>query len=449
MRKPIELLKFRARCFYRIPLFLLVLGLLVKTADYCLYNDSTYTRIMFHEMYNSKRIDLAFIGSSVVYRHFDPEIWDDCLAMHTFNLGTSSQTPDDAYYIMKELFKSQTPEYCIYGINYISFLRLETYENPTKSYIIFDYLKPSANKLLYGTTAFHNSSLLNAWIPATRNANRNLIKTVKDVMNIKLTDSYQAYGYQIYESSAEEYKGRGFVYSYDQKEDGAVGRAEGYLFNDYEVSEKYISYLGKLKDLCDANGCQLIFIVPPLPYASMAWQEDYQKILDLYADVAGSLDVALFNFDLIRTEYLHMEDSDFYDSGHMSGKGAMGFSRCASEIVKKYIKGEEFSIDTYFYSSYEELLDSSPWIFNTWIEETEDGYTARSQYGNGIKPEYCFYWSEDKGETWHLLKEYSKESQIRKENIPEGCNMIMTWARPEGTSLMGTKYQQCDKVTVK
>lgn len=430
-------------------LFLLILGILLKIANDCLYNDNTYTRIMFHEMYHSEQIDVAFIGSSNVYRHFDPEIWDENLEMHTFNLGTSSQTPDDAYYVMKEVFKNQSPRYCIYGINSILFLDMDVYKDPIKSYIIFDYLKPSINKYIYGYTVFQDKSLLNAWIPATRNANTDLIKTAQDVISIKQMEAYQTYGYEVYNSSIEEYKGRGFVYSYKQIEKGTFGKPEGYSFRDYSVSQTYLSYMNKLKALCEANDCELIFIVPPLPYASMAWQEDYQEIVDFYVNIANDLDVTMFHFDLSKPEYLFMEDSDFYDYGHMSGKGAEKFSRVASELIKKYIDGEEIDQDKYFYSSYEELLDNSPWIFNAWLEKTKDGYQAYSTYGNNVNPEYCFQWSGDHGESWHMLQVYSEKNQIAGDKIPDGCDMLMVWARPEGEVAENADYQQCDRMELK
>lgn len=424
--------------------FLGVLYLLVNIADFCLYNDNTYTRVMFHEMYSSEQIDIALIGSSNVYRHFDPEIWDNSLEKHTFNLGTSAQTPDAAYYIMKELFKNQHPAYCIYGINSILFLNLKEYNNPKNDYIIFDYLKPSLNKCIYGYTAFHDKCMLNAWIPATRNANKDLIKTAKDVMDIKAAENYKTYGYDIYAGgNEEEYRGRGFVYSYMQTQNGEVGRLNAYIFNDYEVVDEYISYIKKFKELCEVNECELILVVPPLPYASMELQENYQEILDLYKKVAEDLDVVLFDFDLSRPEYLFMEDDDFYDDAHMSGKGAEKFSRAASGLVKRYIDGEEIDMDKYFYSSYEELLDNSPWIFNTWMEKTEDGYAAQSTHGNGVRPEYCFRWSEDKGETWHMLQAYSEDNRITDDKIPDECDMLMVWAKPEGVSMAGTDYQQC------
>ncbi len=441
-----EPVKLRVRQCFHVILFLIILYLLLKTADYYLYNDNTYTRVMFHEMYHSEPIDVAFIGSSNVYRHFDPKIWDETLGMHTFNLGTSSQTPEDAYYIMKELFKSQSPRYCIYGINSILFLELDAYKNPVKNYIIFDYLKPSFNKYAYGYTAFKEKSLLNGWVQATRNADKDLLETIKNVSDIKRTDTYQTYQYKIYEGSGEEYQGRGFVYANRQTEKGAVGKIDGYLFHDYEISESSLVYMKRLKELCDENGTELIFVVPPLPYASMKLQEDYQEITKFYQSVADEMDVALFPFDLSRPEYLLMEDNDFYDEAHLSGKGAERFSRTAAELVKKYMDGEEIDRNKYFYASFEEFLDNSPWIFNTWLEKNEAGYTAQAFYGNGVIPEYCFQWSDDKGKTWHMAQEYSENSRIASENLPDECNMLMVWTRPRGELSEEADYQQCDRM---
>lgn len=435
--------------FFRPIAFGVILCLLLSILNFYLYNDNTYTRVMFHEMYDSEQIDMVFIGSSNVYRHFDPEVWDESLGMHTFNLGTSSQTPDDAYYIMKELFKSQSPKYCVYGINSILLLDMDVYDNPTKSYIVFDYLKPSINKCVYGYIAFRDSSLLNAWLPATRSAGTDLIKTAENVADIKSTDTYQTYGNEIYETSEEEYRGRGFVYSFRQTEKGEVGKPGGYIFGDYEVSNQYISYMKKLKNLCDKNNCELIFVVPPLPYASMEMQGDYQKILDFYKELAADLGVAMFNFDLSRQEFLFMEDDDFYDYAHMSGKGAEKFSNAASKLIKRYVDGEKIDKDEYFYTSYEELLDHSPWIFNTWLEKAEDGFMAYSSYGKGVIPEYCFQWSGDNGMTWNILQEYSENDQISGECIPEGNGILMVWTKPKGTLMEVTDYQQCDRMILK
>lgn len=265
-------------------------------------------------MYALEEVDVVFVGSSNVYRHFDPEIWDRSLEAKTFNAGTSVQAPDGAYYIMKELFKDQSPSYCIYGINYILFLELEAYNNPQNHYIIFDYLKPSINRCLYGYTVFRDKSMLNAWMPATRNANADLVSTAKDVMSIKMTSTYQKYGYDIYiNSDDEEYQGRGFVYSNRQTKKGEVGKISGYIFSDYEISEKYIFYIKKLKMLCEANGCELVFVVPPLPYATMKRQENYQEILELYDKVIISISLLLEGkYVKIRSKLSIKDDSKIY-----------------------------------------------------------------------------------------------------------------------------------------
>lgn len=54
---------------------------------YILIDDTnSYTRIMFHQLYNSpQNIDIAFVGSSHVYRSIDPKITDKKFGKVTFN----------------------------------------------------------------------------------------------------------------------------------------------------------------------------------------------------------------------------------------------------------------------------------------------------------------------------------------------------------------------------
>ena len=136
--------------FVRVVSFCVVLSLLLQLCNYLIASDNTYTRVMMHEMYETQEeIDMVFLGGSTTYRDFVPEIWDDALDIYSFNLGSSNQTPDSSYYLLKELFAEQKTKYCIYGLTYTLFMDLEAWDNPTGYYILSDYFKPSYNKLLY------------------------------------------------------------------------------------------------------------------------------------------------------------------------------------------------------------------------------------------------------------------------------------------------------------
>lgn len=66
-----------------------------KFFRYLLSDDaSSYTRVTFHEMYEQDNIDILFVGSSLCYKGFIPEIFDEKLGLNTFNAGTSGQHLD-------------------------------------------------------------------------------------------------------------------------------------------------------------------------------------------------------------------------------------------------------------------------------------------------------------------------------------------------------------------
>jgi len=428
-------------------LFLAVVACLFRFLNYSLYNDNCYPRVMLHEMYESEPIDLVFAGASLAYRHYDPVIWDETLGVHSFNLGSSNQSPDTTYYLLKEVFREHDPKYCIYAISSLLFVDIpERDHNPLKDYIIFDYVRPSLNKAEYGIHVFKDQSELNAWMPFTRNANTNIIKTYKSVNAVKSTDHYKNYGYQVYGPQAlEEYRGRGYVYREKHLEDGAVGKLDCYDISDYEADEDYLSYLDKIAALCEENNCQLIFIVAPLPYAGMRLYRDYQDSVDFGSQYIKKYGLPFFDFSLAKPALLNLPDHYFYDYTHLSGEGAEEFSRTASALVKDYLDGREIHYDKYFYSSYEELLNAAPWVYSTWMEPSEDGYTAYSTYGNGVIPYYIFYASLDGGATWRVLQEYSENNVLPGKLVPEGCNMLMVQAKDSKSQ---EEYQQLYRLEI-
>ena len=45
-----------------------------------------------------------------------------------------------------------------------------------------------------------------------------------------------------------------------------------------------------------------------------------------------------------------------------------------------------------------------------------------------------------------MAQEYSENSRIASENLPDECNMLMVWTRPRGELSEEADYQQCDRM---
>ena len=71
-----------------------VLFLLCGAGFHLLLVDDTqsYTRLMMHEFYGQKNIDVLFVGSSHCYAALDPSVTDEAFAANTFNAGSSLQS---------------------------------------------------------------------------------------------------------------------------------------------------------------------------------------------------------------------------------------------------------------------------------------------------------------------------------------------------------------------
>lgn len=140
-----------------------------KFFRYLLSDDaSSYTRVTFHEMYEQDNIDILFVGSSLCYKGFIPEIFDEKLGLNTFNAGTSGQHLDGSYMVIKEAAKYHDIKH-IYLELYHNIARSTPYKSRkelTQTYIISDYLRPSLDKFLYMLNASGSDHYANSFIVA-------------------------------------------------------------------------------------------------------------------------------------------------------------------------------------------------------------------------------------------------------------------------------------------
>lgn len=260
-------------------------------------------------------------------------------------------------------------------------------------------------------------------------------------MKKKHSESYKNYGYDIYGTDLETYMGRRYVYTKLKTEKGAGGALQAYPFSEELISWEFEDYLRRIANLCKKHNCELILIAPPLPYAHMALQEDFQMVCSFYQQLAKENNVRLFDFTLARPELLTLEDSSFYDWVHMSGEGAAEFSSAASQVVADYIEGKEIDYDNLFYSSYQELLDASPYIFNAWFTKEEEIYTANCTFGSGVVPEYQFAWRESEDAQWQILQEYSADKTLETRMVPKSAIELRLYVRSVGCE---ESFQQSD-----
>ena len=399
---------------------------------------------MMHELYSQNDLDVCICGASSAYRHYNPAIWDEELNCSTFNIGSSAQRPETSYYLIKEVFDRYKPSYLIYSLSAFVFTEYPNWDNPSKDYIVFDYMPWSKNKVEYGYEAF-GDKMVDGFIQFSRNRNKDLFSTLREVKDVKKREEYKTYDYKVYNDSEEELHPKGFVSSSRHLTDKEVGKLNTVQFADYPIREKDIVYMDKIAETCRENKCQLILVVPPIHYGSMGNYYDYQEVVDFYKMIAERVEAPLFDFSLAKRSFLDMKDRYYYDWGHMSGEGADYYSLVASRFLSAYISGFEINYSEYFYDSYGDVLKSSPYIYNVWMDREPDRIIAYCNAGEGVIPEFSFWGSSDGGENWMLIKAYSVENSIVLDDIKKDYDTLMVKTRVSGSN---DDYQQSFRMEI-
>lgn len=343
---------------FAICLFLSIGSLL----RYILVDDTeSYTRVMMHQMYESeKNIDIAFVGSSHVYRSFVPEITDKRMKGYTFNAGSSSQCMDGSYAMIRELCSHHNVKdiylELYYGIAESSEYDERSYN--TSTYILSDYMKPSLRKLKF----LCDSSSKECWTDGFILARRNW----KDLFNgeriISLLRKKNAENYKNYQLSRTDnpqyYVDRGFVANDSVLAEDAYWNSQAWGEIDKAVKlTAYNDWYQSLLNIivyCQKKNVNLIFFIAPEPEQTIVGKGNYQKYHDFIRSIANKYNIAFYDFNFCKSSYFDTNDRKmFMDADHLNTQGAERFSELFSDFFMNKISEDEL-----FYNTLNEKLET-------------------------------------------------------------------------------------------
>ena len=350
-----------------------------KIFRYILIDDTaSYTRVAFHEMYKQDNIDVLFAGSSHCYRAFIPEILDEELKLNTFNIGTSAQSMDGSYMVIKEAARYNDIKHIYLEVYYnIAFSIYKDRTEMTQTYIISDYLRPSFDKIGYMLNASTKDYYSNSFIVARRNWEKFFdADYVKNLIMKKQSDAYKNYEYKYITDNTEWYAGKGYVA--DKRVIGDWNYFSDDAWSDVNfdnVSDDWLNSLEDIIDFCDKKGISLTLVSAPMPNFLLAGLGNYDDYIELIQDIIADTEVDYYDFNLCREEYFPNTSSLFKDTGHVNCYGAEQFSHLFADFINGKIAKEEL-----FYDSYEEKIRSlEPTVFGISYNDSqgESGETVR------------------------------------------------------------------------
>lgn len=270
-----------------------------------------------------------FLGSSHMMCTMIPKVVESAIAaMHSFNLGASSQSPDTTYYLLKEALSRHKPKLVVMDLYY---LVMATDHDFGQSAIIFRPLPTSATRIEMFSRLFtwdEQSLLIKTWFNPFYRIKSALVYNTEIALGV--TD-------RVIDNSGT-YMGRGFF---------SLGKRvidTGLTWNTYTqkpetykgLSKVQIGYVKKIAALSKEYHFKLLFITTPMsPF--------YRRMLNIYPAAAADVTALAKECGIDYIDYNKKEnfsrtgivDKDFADRYHFNQSGADKFSRFfAGELIR-------------------------------------------------------------------------------------------------------------------
>ena len=327
---------------------------------YLVVNDAgSYTRVMMHEFYDQENIDVVFCGASLCYRTFDTEILDSELGVNTFNAGSSSQTIDVTYYLLKDCLNRNNVDHVFFETGPIMAFLYKNVESRKASdmtgvYLISDYMKPSLTKAQLLLESSGPDQYANSFLLARRDWQKIYDSEYLGVLlEKKSSDIYIDYKYDYLKYNTEWYKGKGYVECNSMVTEGKFYDSfPTYNIRPENIEKSWYKYLWDIIELCEKRNVELTLVCTPLSeYLAASYGESYDRYHNIIDCIACQAGVEFWDFTLVKEDYFPTDASNYKDSAHLNMYGAQTFSKLISRIIKG-----ELSYNDVCYKNVEERI---------------------------------------------------------------------------------------------
>ena len=277
--------------------------------------------------------DVVFIGDCEVYSNFSPMEMYRQEGITAYVRGNSQQLIWQSYYMMKEMFRYESPKAVVWNVNAMRYSEpiSEAYNR-----LAIDQMRWSMDKVgIIRASMMEEEDFLSYVFPVLRYHSR------FDKLNAEDLEFFFRWQDNSFNGYLME-KGVVPVEKLPRMRPQA----------NYDFGEICWEYLEKMRLLCEDNGAELILIKAPSVYPF--WYEEYDSQIEDYAAEHG---LKFYNFldyvDAMGIDY----STDTYDAGlHMNLSGATKLSAFFAEILAQHHGLEDHRNDPEIAPVYDEKL---------------------------------------------------------------------------------------------
>lgn len=252
---------------------------------------------------NSKDIDVLVLGSSHAYRGVDTRIFEK-RGVKMFNLGSSSQSPIQSYYLLKKYLPILNPKLLIYDVFPVTLASdgvestLDLVSNDDFNFELAKIVLKTKNVKVYNTAIY-------AWYNQLVNRKKPFME-----QHTKGDDKYISGGFV--EKKINYHKFETFEKS-------------TLVLKDYQIE-----YLDSICQYTKNKGIKLLLVNAPINSLMYKSYTNFDSIDNILSNKAMYI-----NYNKI----LYLNDSlDFYDSHHLNQNGVEIYNKKLVEKIDYYLK---------------------------------------------------------------------------------------------------------------
>lgn len=246
-------------------------------------------------------VDVLFIGSSHCYRGFDTRIFND-FDISSFNLGSSSQTPLNSFYLLKEFGPKLKPQTIFLEVYWNTLCNngvessIDLISNSPLSYNLFEMA--ITTKSLLPTLTFYSQ----------------FIKRFSHPLN---NESLQF-------STIDKYIPGGYV------ETNRPIKQLDYPSIDPKIIGEFdqLKYVEKINTFCAESNIELVLIIAPVSPTITDSYINYQSKLEELKDFANINKLTFLDYNSKgKLSRMNLnEKKDWYDGSHLTQSGVVKFN---------------------------------------------------------------------------------------------------------------------------
>ncbi len=294
---------------------------------------STWGRKILNQMYREKPVTTCFVGGSQVLQGIDTEIVQEYLGDNVISLTSSQQPVTATEALLRETKREHAELSKVYIALDYSLVMAEDI-NLESIYIVADAMKPSLNKIRYLLKATPEEYYLNSFLPLRKGESYSL-SMERICGNLKLYFSKEywerstTFGFAANDGmNQEDY----------QKLEAKLAVAPTVLAGetgDVVIPERSEEAIRGIISFCKENDMELVFLATPMPECLTDSVADYSEYADVIEALIRSESSSCFYYDFnvgdLATVIDRADPANFMDEYHLSGDGAVAFTRVLCE----------------------------------------------------------------------------------------------------------------------